>query len=288
MDNVCKILGYVQPLYEWNSWYWCCREVWWTKMAQHEWRRVQWSRSTWLQSDTQVVTPWAVLCWWGRWQLIDERRQAYRRPKVPYRDWNRSLQKVFQYSEIRFTLIGLTALDGQPVTCILILKGNRKNLSIEPGIDITAIPDGQAKTAITRPSSSIILAQASISQAQQLIHSGGKKSQHWWGGTSPSASQAKAWFKGPFLQCINTPTDHWVTESHQNNLTDYGQNIINSWIPTLKKIKNQCTLCCLQKVLFNQGKFNHTKTCFNICWRNKWLENFLQNRQLWVNIKKIM
>ena len=57
---------------------------------------------------------------------------------VPYRKYSNS--------EKRFTLIGLTALDGQPVMCVLILKGNRRNLSIETGIDITVIPEGQEDT----------------------------------------------------------------------------------------------------------------------------------------------
>ena len=49
----------------------------------------------------------------------------------------------YSNSEKGVTLIGLTALDGQPVMCVLILKGNRKNLLDETGIDITVIPDGQ-------------------------------------------------------------------------------------------------------------------------------------------------
>ena len=36
----------------------------------------------------------------------------------------------------RFTLIGLTALDGSPVMCILIIQGKTKDLSVETGIDI--------------------------------------------------------------------------------------------------------------------------------------------------------
>ncbi len=89
---------------------------------------------------------------------------------VPYRKCSNS--------EKRFTVIGLIALDGQPVMCVFILKGNRRNLSVETGIDITVIPEMVKKTTTT-PSTSIILAQASISQAHRLVHSGGKKSQHW-------------------------------------------------------------------------------------------------------------
>ena len=54
---------------------------------------------------------------------------------VPYRKCSNS--------EKRFTLIGLTSLDGQPVMCVLIIKGNRKKHSVETGIDITDAIDGQ-------------------------------------------------------------------------------------------------------------------------------------------------
>ena len=48
-------------------------------------------------------------------------------------------------TEKRFTMIGLTALDGSPVMCILIIAQKVKDLSIETGIDITVNPDGDPK-----------------------------------------------------------------------------------------------------------------------------------------------
>ena len=48
-------------------------------------------------------------------------------------------------SEKKFTLIGLTALDGTPVMCILIIQGKQKDLSVETGIDITVVPEGDPK-----------------------------------------------------------------------------------------------------------------------------------------------
>ena len=55
---------------------------------------------------------------------------------VPYR-------KV-SATEKRFTMIGLTALDGQPVMCILIIRGKRPHLDVETVIDITIEPEGDA------------------------------------------------------------------------------------------------------------------------------------------------
>ena len=51
-------------------------------------------------------------------------------------------------TEKRFTMIGLTALDGSPVMCILIIKGSptRNNINIETGIDITVEPEGDPKS----------------------------------------------------------------------------------------------------------------------------------------------
>ena len=42
----------------------------------------------------------------------------------------------------KFTLIGLTALTGEPVMCVLIIEGKRPNPSIEAGIDIRVSPTG--------------------------------------------------------------------------------------------------------------------------------------------------
>ena len=39
-------------------------------------------------------------------------------------------------------MIGLTALTGVPVMCIIIIEGKRPNGSIEAGIDITIKPEG--------------------------------------------------------------------------------------------------------------------------------------------------
>ena len=46
-------------------------------------------------------------------------------------------------SEKRFTLIGLTALDGNPVICIIIIKGKIPQLDVESGIDVTITPEGE-------------------------------------------------------------------------------------------------------------------------------------------------
>ena len=43
----------------------------------------------------------------------------------------------------RFTMIGLTSLDGNPVMCLLIIQGKEANLSIETGIDVTINPEGK-------------------------------------------------------------------------------------------------------------------------------------------------
>ena len=47
------------------------------------------------------------------------------------------------HTEKRFTMIGLTALDGTPVLCVLILQGMKRDLSVETGIDITVNPVGK-------------------------------------------------------------------------------------------------------------------------------------------------
>ena len=46
-------------------------------------------------------------------------------------------------TEKRFTMIGLTGLDGTPVMCVLIIQGKKRNLSIETGIDITVQTKGE-------------------------------------------------------------------------------------------------------------------------------------------------
>ena len=44
----------------------------------------------------------------------------------------------------KFTMIGLTALTGEPVMCILIIEGKLPNGSIEAGIDFTVTPTGSS------------------------------------------------------------------------------------------------------------------------------------------------
>ena len=56
------------------------------------------------------------------------------RSTVPYRKSSAS--------DKRFTMIRLTALDVQPVLCVLVLQGKKPNLSVETGIDIRIKPDG--------------------------------------------------------------------------------------------------------------------------------------------------
>ena len=51
-------------------------------------------------------------------------------------------QKKTSTRNRKFTMIGLTALTGVPVMCIIILEGKRPNGSIEAGIDITIQPKG--------------------------------------------------------------------------------------------------------------------------------------------------
>ena len=58
------------------------------------------------------------------------------RGSVPYR-------KVSS-SDKRFTLIGLTALNGQPVMCVIIIQGKIPKLDVEKGVDITVQPEGDS------------------------------------------------------------------------------------------------------------------------------------------------
>ena len=63
----------------------------------------------------------------GRLYLAPKGRVAYR--------------KVCK-ADRKFTLIGLTSLDGQPVMCIVIIHGTQINCSAEVGIDISIEPEG--------------------------------------------------------------------------------------------------------------------------------------------------
>ena len=49
-----------------------------------------------------------------------------------------------QHSEKHFTLMGFTALNGDPVLCLIIVSGVRENLNIETGIDNTKDAIGDA------------------------------------------------------------------------------------------------------------------------------------------------
>ncbi len=51
--------------------------------------------------------------------------------------------------EKRFTMIDLTALDGSPVLCALIIQGVQKNLTIKTGIDISVNPEGNPEEGDT-------------------------------------------------------------------------------------------------------------------------------------------
>ena len=53
------------------------------------------------------------------------------------------------HTEKIFTMIGLTALDGTPVLCVLILQGMKRDLSVETGIDITVNPVGKTEDGDT-------------------------------------------------------------------------------------------------------------------------------------------
>ena len=63
----------------------------------------------------------------GRLYLAPKGRVAYRK---------------FCKADRKFTLIGLTSLDGQPVMCIVIIQGSQVNRSAEVGIDISIEPEG--------------------------------------------------------------------------------------------------------------------------------------------------
>ena len=47
-----------------------------------------------------------------------------------------------QHTEKHFTLLGFTALDGQPVLCVIIISGVREHLNVESGIDPTKEVEG--------------------------------------------------------------------------------------------------------------------------------------------------
>jgi len=51
-------------------------------------------------------------------------------------------QEQVQHKEKHFTLLGFTALSGEPVLCLIIIAGVREKLSVETGIDPIAITTG--------------------------------------------------------------------------------------------------------------------------------------------------
>ena len=51
-------------------------------------------------------------------------------------------QEQVQHKEKHFTLLGFTALSGEPVLCLIIIAGVREELSVETGIDPIAITTG--------------------------------------------------------------------------------------------------------------------------------------------------
>ena len=55
-------------------------------------------------------------------------------------------QKKASSKNRRFSMIGLTALTGEPVMCILIIAGKKPNATIEAGVDIRINPVGNPKS----------------------------------------------------------------------------------------------------------------------------------------------
>ena len=47
-------------------------------------------------------------------------------------------QNIASHSEKHFTLMGFTALTGEPVMCVIIIKGKERSAAIETGIDVLA------------------------------------------------------------------------------------------------------------------------------------------------------
>ena len=58
-------------------------------------------------------------------------------------------QVKVQHSERHFTLLGFTALNGEPVLCLIIVSGVREHLNIETGIDYTKETIGDATDKIS-------------------------------------------------------------------------------------------------------------------------------------------
>ena len=51
-------------------------------------------------------------------------------------------QEQVQHKEKHFTLLGFTALSGEPILCLTIIAGVREELSVETGIDQIVITTG--------------------------------------------------------------------------------------------------------------------------------------------------
>lgn len=103
---------------------------------------------------------------------------------VPYRKTSSS--------DKRFTMIGLTALDGSPVMCVLIIMGKKRNLAVETGIDLTITPEGNEENHSFFLTT---LDQESIFLAHQLVNLEGRKYLRWCDGTNRDLLQVRSLLK---------------------------------------------------------------------------------------------
>ena len=142
------------------------------------------------------------------------------------------------HTEKKFTMIGLTSLDGNPVMCVLIIQGKYPDLSVETRIDVTINPDrntedvdfffnnnGEGKyfpggpvctyrgkkipTMIRWNKSASITSDILVDMLKTLdfldvIPRDGKRIPFLLIDGHGSRLEL------PFLNYINTPTDHWV------------------------------------------------------------------------------
>ena len=114
-------------------------------------------------------------------------------------------------TEKRFTMIGLTALDGTPVMCILIIAAKTKDLSVEIRIDITITPDADDSDNFFKNSG-----PGKCFPGPTTYHFRGMEIPVLirWRDTNKkpflSLDGHQSRLEIPFLQYINTPDDHWV------------------------------------------------------------------------------
>ncbi len=66
---------------------------------------------------------------------------------LPYSKGKDCIQDKISKANRRFSLIGLTPLNGQLGMCIVIIQGIRHSRAVEVGIDISVQPDGDTKFA---------------------------------------------------------------------------------------------------------------------------------------------